>query len=187
MSQAQPEHPATAPSTARTPRCEKPPLNSARHSRPMLRPHDESVVGFDDLYSARPRIVQFPGIPFHYPTTIIETPIGLAHCATATIDQRGRVSDRSAIRKLDWHPGQPVTIQHQDQLAVVDPASDGRWAVGPTGYIHLPANVRHACGMQPGDRLLLVASLTLQRLVVYTTPLVAAAISQFRPNPWEPQ
>jgi bifunctional DNA-binding transcriptional regulator/antitoxin component of YhaV-PrlF toxin-antitoxin module len=153
----------------------------------MSRHRDESVVGFDDLYSTIPRVIQFAGIPFHYPTTSIETPVGVAHCATATIDQRGRVSDRSAIRKLDWNPGQPVTILHQDQLAILQPADDGRWAVGPTGYIHLPANIQHACGMAPGDRLLLVASLTHQRLVVYTTPLVAAAISQFRPNPWGPQ
>ncbi|MET9031123.1 hypothetical protein ABZW96_36860 [Nocardia sp. NPDC004168] len=144
-------------------------------------------MGFDRLYSATPRVIQFSGVPFQYPTTIVESPVGVAHCATATIDQRGRVSDRSAIRKLGWHPGHPVTISHQDQLAVVHPADDGRWTVGPTGYIHLPANIRHACGMQSGDRLLLVASLTHGRLVVYTTPLVAAALAQFQPNPWETQ
>ncbi|MGY2116555.1 hypothetical protein ACW9HR_21840 [Nocardia gipuzkoensis] len=180
MSQDKPEHFRPEPEKF----CRNPSLRSTRPHHAMSRRHDESIVGFDDLYCGGPRSVDFPGIPFDYPTTVIETPVGVAHCATATIDQRGRVSDRSAIRKLDWHPGQPVTIGHQDHLAIVDPSDEGRWAVGATGYIHLPADIRHACGMQPGDRLLLLASLSHQRLVVYTTPVVAAALSQFRPNPW---
>ncbi|MDE1672623.1 hypothetical protein [Nocardia gipuzkoensis] len=183
MSQDKPEHFRPAPEKL----CRKPSLSSARTYDAMSRRHDESIVSFDDLYCAEPRSVQFPGIPFDYPTTVIETPVGVAHCATATIDQRGRVSDRSAIRKLDWHPGQPVTITHHDQLAIVHPSDDGRWAIGPTGYIHLPASIRHGCDIQAGDRLLLMASLTHHRLVVYTTPLVATALSQFQPNPWRPR
>ncbi len=149
------------------------------------RPANEPLIGFDNLYGAPPRTKHISGIPFSYPATLPDTPIGVAYFAAATIDQRGRLSDRSAIRMLDWAPGDSLALTTHEHAVIAEPSEASRWKLGPTGYLHLASAIRRRCGIRRGDRVLLVASLTRQRLVVYTASAVVVAVSQFSPDLWE--
>ncbi|MGY2092376.1 hypothetical protein [Nocardia gipuzkoensis] len=148
-------------------------------------PTNEPLIGFDNIYSASPRAKHLSGIPFSYPPALPHTPIGGAYIAAATIDQRGRLSDRSVIRKLGWEPGYSLALTAHEHAVIIEPSEDGKWTIGPTGYLHLASAIRRRCGIRSGDRLLLVASLTMQRLVVYTASAVAVAVSRFAPELWE--
>ena len=64
-------------------------------------------------------------------------------------------------------------------LLTADPTV-GPLAVSRQGRVHLPAAVRHACGIRPGDRLLLAAEPTDGVLVVHPLAALDAMVSRFR-------
>ncbi|WP_280242861.1 hypothetical protein [Nocardia abscessus] len=144
----------------------------------------ETVAGFDNLYGSRQRENRSVGIPFEYPAIAPDTSTRAAHFAIATIDQRGRLSDRSAIRRLDWESGRTLSLAVHEQAAVIRRADEGTSRISPAGYLHLPAAIRHACGIQRADQLLLVASLTPRTLVIYPTWVVAMALSSQQTDMW---
>ncbi|MFD0364760.1 hypothetical protein ACFQZZ_25235 [Nocardia sp. GCM10030253] len=145
---------------------------------------NETAIGFENIYVSHAHRQPSPIIRFDYPEAARETAIGVAHWSTATVDQHGRLSDRSTIRKLEWQPGQSISITPHEQSAVVHTADNGRWRIGSNGYLYLPAAIRHDCNIEPCSRVLIVASLSYRQLVVYPTTLVAIALAEFRPGPW---
>ncbi|MEU1549279.1 hypothetical protein [Nocardia sp. NPDC005745] len=146
---------------------------------------DEAVVGFDNIYGTRAPANHFAGIHFAFPAATFDTPIGPAHFAIATLDQRGRLSDRSAIRRLDWRPGRILSLSVGEQAAVVSRADEGTSRITPSGYLHLPAGIRNGWSLHSGDRVLLVASLSKRQLVIYPTSVLAAALSLYEPSLWQ--
>ncbi len=55
-------------------------------------------------------------IPFAFPGVVEATPIGELYCAAGTIDDHGRVSDRSALKHLTWDAGQALGFDGDDQF-----------------------------------------------------------------------
>lgn len=141
-------------------------------------------LGFDDLFVSAARPSSSAGFPFLLPPSLGITPIGELHCSTATVDGHGRLSDRSAIKVIGWGPGQCVSIEVDECFVVVTPARASRWAVRSDGYLRLPAAVRHSCNLSTGDRVLIAAASAHDRLLVYPTSVVAAALWAYRPVIW---
>ncbi|WP_162958797.1 hypothetical protein [Nocardia yunnanensis] len=123
-------------------------------------------------------------IAIAYPDPLQESPADDLYCAVATIDGRGRLSDRSALRVLGWAGGQGISIAVKDRVAVLKPSPDRRWTVRLNGYLVLPAKVRHACDLFTGDRVLIAAALTRSILVVYSTPVLASALWRYQSDLW---
>ncbi|MET8654190.1 hypothetical protein [Nocardia aurea] len=142
------------------------------------------TTGFDGLYPAGTRRSRFPGLPLKFPPAHSDTPVGEIRCAITSVDPRGRLGERSAVRSLRWEPGQRIRFETDSYVAVIDAAAEGKQSIGPSGYLHLPAAIRHACDISVGDRVLLVADLGRERLVVYSMALVAAALWNHRPRLW---
>jgi hypothetical protein len=159
------------------------PRNIRVRSHTPHRPHTMSI-DFDGLFRSAPPLRPAPGLSHAFPTVLAGTPIGELHCATTTIDPRGRLGDRSSIRILEWEPGQPVSIVADDCVAVVRRANSSRWSVARKGYLHLPARVRHDCHLDPGDRVLVAAAPLRAVLVVFPTSAVAGALWAYRPQLW---
>ncbi|WP_327096995.1 hypothetical protein OIE68_45250 [Nocardia vinacea] len=141
-------------------------------------------IDFSGLYSSTRRATGAPTIPFEFPPTVAPTPLIDMHCATTSIDARGRLGERSTIRALGWLPGQPIAIESDECVAVVTATSESRWSIGPTGYLHLPAAIRHACTLSTGDRALVVSVPRREALVVYPMPSLATALFSHRPTIW---
>lgn len=103
----------------------------------------------------------------------------------SAVDDRGRLADRVVWRALGWTPGTRLQIRVAGGLVVVDADPGGAFAVTRQGHVRIPATIRHWCGLAGGDRLLLAADPTLDRLVVYppaaldrvTAELDAAALA----------
>jgi bifunctional DNA-binding transcriptional regulator/antitoxin component of YhaV-PrlF toxin-antitoxin module len=96
------------------------------------------------------------------------------------IDARGRVADRVVTAALGWQPGNRLTLRVTGQLIVVTAADDGILAVSRQGRVHLPAAARHACGIRPGDRVLLAAEPAESVLVVHPLAALDAMVSGLR-------
>ena len=89
--------------------------------------------------------------------------------AFTTVDDRGRLGDRSLIRALNWFPGtslKPIVLN--DEVIVLS-RSAGTAAVTKQGHVRIPAAIRHRCQLRAGDRLLLTTSDDHDLLVVCTT------------------
>ncbi|WP_218106062.1 hypothetical protein [Micromonospora citrea] len=69
----------------------------------------------------------------------------------AAIDPSGRIADRTVIRALGWGPGTRLHIREGSGVIVVRLDRQGVFTVTGQGHLHLPAAVRHWCGLTAGD------------------------------------
>jgi hypothetical protein len=87
------------------------------------------------------------------------------------LDRNGRIADCVALRALGWTAGIRLVTGGTRELvtlhAATDDSSSGGSCVTPQGYVRLPAQLRHRCGLRPGDRVLLAADPPQQMLRVY--------------------
>lgn len=111
-----------------------------------------------------PRIAGLP-VP-SLPTQVQRTS---SRFAFTTIDDRGRLGDRSLVRALNWQPGASLRPTVLDEQFIVLSRSAGTALVTKLGHVRLPAAIRHRCQLRAGDGLLLAASVGLDFLVVCTT------------------
>ncbi|MFI7645198.1 AbrB/MazE/SpoVT family DNA-binding domain-containing protein [Micromonospora sp. NPDC049460] len=95
-----------------------------------------------------------------------------------TLDSRGRVADRTAMRALGWAPGRRLDIREHRGLIIVAADQQGVFAVTKEGHLRLPAVVRHWCGLTAGDRVFLAADPDASRLVVHPPAALDAMIAQ---------
>ena len=85
----------------------------------------------------------------------------------AAIDDRGRLADRAVMRALSWSAGLCLDIRETRRLLAIRPQDHGELQVTGQGHLRLPALLRHRCGLQAGDRVLLVASPSQRQLTIY--------------------
>lgn len=94
-------------------------------------------------------------------------PDGSRHYATTTIDDRGRLADRTPLKIMGWEPGTPATISMIPVVGIILVRRDGPDAVTRQGHLRLPADIRHGCRLRGGDRLLVAAHPTEGILLAY--------------------
>jgi hypothetical protein len=85
----------------------------------------------------------------------------------AALDCRGRIADHAILRSLAWTPGTRLTIHERHGLLIIEADPHGMFRVTGQGHLRLSAEVRHFSGLTAGDRLLLAADPTENRLTVY--------------------
>jgi hypothetical protein len=99
----------------------------------------------------------------------------------ARIDRSGRLHERRLLRALGWAPRHRLTLYVVHRLIVALPAPtdhvlDGR------GALHLPAAARRMCGIRPGPRVVLAASMPEQTLVIHPVEIVAGLLATHYTN-----
>lgn len=99
--------------------------------------------------------------------------------AFTTIDERGRLGDRSLVRLLNWQPGTSLKPTVLDDHVIVLSRFAGTATVTKAGHVRLPAAIRHRCQLRAGDSLLLTASAARDLLVVCTTSVLDQALVAF--------
>jgi hypothetical protein len=101
------------------------------------------------------------------------------YCVATSIDDRGRLADRTPLKVLAWSPGAPITITMMPSAGIVIVRRTGIDAVSRQGYLRLPADIRHGCRICTGDRLLIVAHPDDGVLVGYTQVALDAMASAY--------
>jgi hypothetical protein len=94
------------------------------------------------------------------------------HYVITTIDARGRVSDRSPLRALQWPPGLPIVMSAVPGVVLVVAQAGGGDAVTRQGHLRLRADTRRRCRVGAGDRLLLAAYRDRGLLMAFAMPVV---------------
>ncbi|MEV4139876.1 hypothetical protein AB0J72_47920 [Dactylosporangium sp. NPDC049742] len=94
------------------------------------------------------------------------------YCVVTTIDDRGRLADRSPVKALGWAAGQPVTSQPAQDHVMLAADAAGDPAVNRQGFLRLPIPVRRMLQLTAGDRLLVVTDATEDLMIVYTMSAV---------------
>lgn len=102
----------------------------------------------------------------------------------AAIDYHGRINDKTVPRALDWPAGTRLAMREEHGWIVVHADPRGVFAVTGQGYLQLPAAVRHWCGLNPGDRVLLAADPAAGRLVVHPPAEVEAMVTAAHAAAW---
>jgi hypothetical protein len=102
---------------------------------------------------------------------------GTAVYGLASVDSRGRVTDKAIPRALGWSPGTRLDIRASGGLLIVHACPDGVFAVTNQGYLGLPAPVRRWYGFPANDRVFLVAEPDDTRLVVYSPAALDAMVA----------
>jgi bifunctional DNA-binding transcriptional regulator/antitoxin component of YhaV-PrlF toxin-antitoxin module len=85
----------------------------------------------------------------------------------SALDDRGRLADRVIMRVLGWAAGLQVDIRETGGVLTVLTDPEGAYQITTQGHLRLPAPLRHRCGLQIGDRILLAADPDRSRLAVY--------------------
>ncbi|WP_410596505.1 hypothetical protein [Amycolatopsis sp. lyj-23] len=104
---------------------------------------------------------------------------GQRRFSTALVDSSGRIQDRGIVGALSWKPGDRLLITQIRSSAVIYRRDDGIFRMTTKPYVVLPAPVRHGCGVHAGSRVLLVADLDQDVLVVHPEHVVHAMLRDF--------
>ena len=91
----------------------------------------------------------------------------------SSIDCGGRITARTTVASLRWSPGNRIRFSVRDGLIVAMVDSLGHRDLGKHGSLLLPVEVRRACRLQAGDRILLAALPTQQRLILHPPATLA--------------
>ncbi len=124
-------------------------------------------------------------VPFAFPVELPAPPMGEFTCATTTIDPAGRLGDRSVIKSLGWHVGQPVSIVPSEGLLRIARAPEGESSVAANGYLFLPVAARRGARLRTGQRVLMAGGLDSDVLVICPLRAVGAALWSYRPDLFE--
>jgi hypothetical protein len=115
--------------------------------------------------AAVPSVVTLVRGPLPLPT-LTPRRISTVVYGLSAVDDRGRVADRVIMRVLGWSAGLRLDIRETGGILTVLTDRDGGYQVTSQGHLRLPAPLRHRCGLQAGDRILLAADPDRSRLAV---------------------
>jgi hypothetical protein len=100
------------------------------------------------------------------PTLIVQRTSPIVY-GVAALDCHGRVADRTVMHALGWSAGLRLHIGEHQGVLTASPDPTGPVAVIRPGHFRLPAPLRHRCGLETGDRVLLAADPACSRLMIY--------------------
>ncbi|MFY1702982.1 hypothetical protein ACN28G_14745 [Micromonospora sp. WMMA1923] len=114
------------------------------------------------------RALQRPPLPL---SVVPPERVGRLVYGMAAVDASGRIGDRMMNGVLGWSAGTRLQAAEGGGMIVVRAARCGSFAVTAGGHLHLPAALRHWCGLRSGDRVLLAAD-PVDGLLVVHPPVV---------------
>jgi bifunctional DNA-binding transcriptional regulator/antitoxin component of YhaV-PrlF toxin-antitoxin module len=104
---------------------------------------------------------------------------------TGRIDESGRVADRAMTGVLGWQRGDRLTFTAAAGVVIARRDPGGLVTLPAKPYLVIPAALRHRCGLQPGDHVLLAASPGEDKLTAYSFAVVDQALRAHAPLPGE--
>ena len=99
------------------------------------------------------------------------------HYALTAVGANGRLGDRGLVRWLGWSAHERLDIREDHALISVSADPRGIFQVSAQGFVLLPAVVRRWCRIRAGDRVLVVADLDANWLVIHPPAALESMIS----------
>jgi bifunctional DNA-binding transcriptional regulator/antitoxin component of YhaV-PrlF toxin-antitoxin module len=114
-------------------------------------------------------------LPMAGPAAALSAPADVVY-GTGRIDASGRVTNQAISCALGWREGDRLTLTASQGVVTVRRDPRGMVTVPARGCLAIPAVLRRRCGLQAGDRVLLVAVLTQGILAAYSFAVVDQAL-----------
>jgi hypothetical protein len=92
------------------------------------------------------------------------------------IDSSGRICDQAIVTALGWAGGDLLTLTARAGVVTARRDPGGMVTLSGRAYITIPAALRHRCGLEAGDQVLLAALPGEDALAVYCLAVVDQAI-----------
>ena len=121
-------------------------------------------------------VVLVAGRSLPLPSLITRRTTALVYGFSA-LDDRGRLGDRTIMLALGWSAGLRLDISEIRGLLVIRSQQHGEFHVTGQGHLRVPAPLRHRCGLEPGDRVLLAADPRQGQVVIYPPAALDALIA----------
>ena len=99
------------------------------------------------------------------------------------IDSSGRICDRAIITALGWSGGDRLTLTAEAGVVTARRDPGGMITLPGRAYISIPAALRHRCGLETGDQVLLAAIPGEDALTAYSLAVVDQAIRAHGSSP----
>ena len=138
---------------------------------PPLLPRDSGRV------SGAPGVVSVAGRSLPLPSVIPRRTTAFVYGLSA-LDDRGRLADHTIMLALGWSAGLRLDISEIRGLLVIRSQQHGEFHVTGQGHLRVPAPLRHRCGLEPGDRVLLAADPRQGHVVIYPPAALDALIAR---------
>jgi hypothetical protein len=94
----------------------------------------------------------------------------------ARIDASGRICERAIITALGWADGDRLTFTAESGVVTARRDPGGMVTLPASAYITTPAALRHRCGLEASDQVLLAALPCEDALAAYCLAVVDQAI-----------
>jgi len=121
-------------------------------------------------------------LPLARPVPVPPTPADVVY-GIGRIDASGRIADRAVTSALGWRGGDRLTLTADAGVVTARRDPGGMITLPGRAYIAIPAALRHRCGLQPGDRVLLAAVPGDDMLSAYSLAVVDQAIRAHGASP----
>jgi len=95
----------------------------------------------------------------------------------STVDHSGRIRDRVVLTALNWHSGDRTRAAIRGTTVLIRRAPTGGVAIDTRGRVFLPAGARTFLGISIDERIVLLANLLHDLLVVHPTRVVTALLT----------
>jgi hypothetical protein len=125
-----------------------------------IAPIGDEVQHDDDLYGG------LHGLPLIQ--LLDRRSFGPHYCAATTMNDRGRLADRTLLKAMSWSASTAITISAVEDAGIIVVTRGGMQRINRHGHLQLPAAVRHGCRILGGERLLAVARPHHHVIVIYT-------------------
>jgi hypothetical protein len=121
-------------------------------------------------------------LPLASPVPVPSAPEDVVY-GIARIDASGRICERAVIATLGWAGGDRLTFT-ADAGVVTARRDPGGMVIPPaSGYLTIPAALRHRCGLEAGHQVLLAALPDQDALTAYCLAVVDQALRAHGPFP----
>jgi bifunctional DNA-binding transcriptional regulator/antitoxin component of YhaV-PrlF toxin-antitoxin module len=95
----------------------------------------------------------------------------------AAVDHSGRVRDQLLITALGWQVGDRTDVEVLPDAVVIRRSPRGRFHVDSRGHVFLPAATRTLLGVAVGGRVVLLAVLDRDLLMIHPPSVVTALLA----------
>ena len=133
------------------------------------------VIPSSAVPASRRRAVSAGGRPLPLAGPVRSVPEDVVY-GFGRIDSSGRICERAIITALCWAGGDRLTFTADAGVVTARRDPGGMVTLPASGYITIPAALRHRCGLEPGDQVLLAALPGEDALAAYCLAVVDQAI-----------
>jgi len=142
------------------------------------------VIPSSGITTARQRARSATGrpLPLARPVPVPSAPEDVVY-GIARIDASGRICERAIITALGWAGGDRLTFTADAGVVTARRDPCGMVTLPATTYLTIPAPLRHRCGLEAGDQVLLAALPDQDTLAAYSLAVMDQAIRAHGASP----